>query len=133
MAVKINWTHNSQVVNGPKVTGSGTVEADAYDNIEVTVPAKVGTTNGVLTVDVQPGAAGKVKFLLVKSDRYADLTYDIDADPDLAGIKLDAQLLLVGEGALAMAGGAPQTFKFTNAGSQAANVQILVARDATTP
>jgi PDZ domain-containing secreted protein len=127
MAVKINWTQNSQVVNGPKVAGTGTVEADAYDNVEVTVAG--GAT---VAVEVQPAAAaGKVKFLLIKSDNYTALSYKIAEAATLGDVNLDAQLLLVGEGALKMVGGAPKTFTFTNGGTDDANVQILVARNAT--
>ena len=130
MAIKINWTQNYQVVDGPNVTGTGTVEADAYDKIEVKVPK----TNGKVTVEVLPaGATGKVKFLLVKSDNYAKLTYDVDPpNGTVTGVALDAQLLLVGEGALKLAGGAPKSLLFKNTGASDANVQILIARDVAT-
>lgn len=127
MGVKINLMQNVQVVGGPKVTGAGVVEADAYDNVEVTV-----ASGPPVTVEVQPAtAAGRVKFLLVRSDNYANLTYKITDPPGFGPFDLDVQLLLVGEGAIKLVGGAPKTFEFTNTGTADANVQILVARDVT--
>lgn len=125
MGVKINLMQNVQVVGGPKVAGTGLVEADAYDNVEVTVGG--GTT---VAVEVQPATtAGRVKLLLVRSDNYADLTYKIAEAAALGDVDLDSQLVLVGEGALKLVGAAPKTFTFTNNGTVDANVQILVARD----
>ncbi|HEY0169602.1 MAG TPA: hypothetical protein VGB98_01025 [Pyrinomonadaceae bacterium] len=125
MGVKINWIQNTQVVGGPKVAGAGLVEADAYDNVEVKV-----ASGATVTVEVQPATtAGRVKFLLVRSDNYANLTYEITEAAPLGAVDLDGQLVLVGEGALKLVGGAPKTFKFVNSGTADANVQILVARD----
>jgi hypothetical protein len=127
MAEKINWTLNVQVVGGPKMSAFQTVTVDAYDKIGVTVP--VGETDK--EVEVQPGPAGRVQFLLISSDQFGDdLTYKVNNAGD--AIKLDAQQLLIGDGAVGLLGASPpETLSFTNDLAQDANIEILVGRNAT--
>ncbi len=127
MSEKINWTINVQVVGGPKMSASQTVTVDAYDKIGVTVPA--GETDK--EVEVQPGPAGRLQFLLVSSDQFGDdLTYKVNNTGD--AIKLDAQQLLIGDGAVGLLGASPpETLSFTNDLAQDANIEILVGRNAT--
>jgi hypothetical protein len=129
MAVKITWSLNLQVAGGPKITGTDTLEVDAYDTIEVTVPKKTGT-DGTAIVEVQPLAADKVKLLIIQSSVYKDMTYAVDGGA--TGVKLDAQQLFIGAGAIGLLGtGGPKKITFTNASTTTeALVQILVGRKA---
>ena len=127
MSEKINWTLNVQVVGGPKISAAQTVTVDAYDKIQVTIGAGAADEE----VDVQPGGAGRVQFLLISSDQFGDdLTYKVNNAGD--DIKLDAQQLLIGDGAVGLLGTSPPTtLGFTNNLAQDANIEILVGRNAT--
>lgn len=126
--VKINWTLNIQVVEGPKLSESDTISVDAYDKIEVTVEDEATDKE----VQVQPGGSGQVQFLLISSDSYGDdLTYKVNVDTADA-IKLDALQLLMGDGAVGLLGGAPEKLLFSNGLGNDANVHILVGRMAVT-
>lgn len=132
MSEKINWTLNVQVVGGPKMSASQTVTVDAYDKIQVTVG--VGAQESK-TVEVQPGPAGRVQFLLISSDQYGDngdkLTYKVN-DAVNPPIKLDAPQLLIGDGAVGLLGAAPgagpATLHFANGLDKPVNIEILVGR-----
>ena len=128
MSEKINWTLNVQVVGGPKMSASQTVTVDAYDKIQLTVDAGAQDKE----VEVQPGPEGRVQFLLISSDQFGDdLTYKVnDATGD--AIKLDAQQLLIGDGAVGLLGASPpETLSFTNHLPQNVNIEVLVGRNAT--
>lgn len=130
MPEKINWLLNVQVTEGPKISESKEVQVEAYDKIDVTVPAKAAGP-GTATVDVQPGGAGQVKFLLITSSIYDDtLTYTVDGG---AANQLDAPLLLIGAGAVKLLGNTQKQFVFSNAidPAKAASIKILAGRDAT--
>jgi len=127
MPEKINWTLNVQVVRGPKMSASQTVTVDAYDKIHVTVDAQ--ETDKV--VEDQPGSAGREQLLLISSHQFGDdLTYKVNNAGD--AIKLDAQHLLIGDGAVGLFGvSPPETLSFTNNLTQDVNIEILVGRNAT--
>ncbi len=127
---KIKWALNVQVEGGPRVAAADSVEVDAYDNIEVTVPKNDGTDDGVAVVGVQPGDASSVLFLLISADTYKDspLSYTV-GDSDKS-VKLDAQQTLVGAGATGLLDDAPKKLTFSNAGDADAKVRILVGRKA---
>lgn len=132
MPEKIVWTLNVQVVGGPKVSESQTIEVEAYDIIKVLVPGGDNATPGTATVEVQPGGSGQVKFLMITSNVYdANLTYKVDGGTE---IKLDALQLLVGNGAVGLLGSTQNQFAFSNkAGvNKPASIEILVGRKATT-
>jgi len=85
MSEKINWTLNVQVTAGPKIQVTQTETVDAYDKIDVSIVDGVADEE----VQVQPGSAEQVLFLLIYSDQYGDsLTYKIN-DPAAPPIKLD--------------------------------------------
>lgn len=132
MAEKINWAVDVQIVGGPKIAVSQTVSVDAYDKIEVVVAEGTDAED----IEVQPGGAGQVQFLLIRSNKYdANLTYSINAPVGTPGdrIKLDALQVLIGEGAVGLLGDPPQTLYFYNQVDQDVAIQILVGRKATTP
>ena len=56
----IGYTMSFQVANGPKILVTGTLNVDAYDKLEITVPASANNVDGTATVAVQPSAPAKV-------------------------------------------------------------------------
>lgn len=119
-----------------EVSGAGTssathsIEVEAFDKIEVTVPGATGGTPGEIDVEVQPGGTGQVQLLFITADSYSeDLTYSVTGGT--SDVVLDAPQLMAGAGAVALLGTAQNTFTFSNADSSAVGVQILVGRDAT--
>ncbi len=130
MPEKITWSLSVQVAGGPRIMDSKTVEVDAYDKIEVVIP----DGSDAREIQIQPGDAGQVQFLLISSDQCgADLSYSVnaaEANPDNR-IKLDALHLLLGVGAIGLLQASPQKLFFYNALGKAASGQILVGRDAT--
>jgi hypothetical protein len=107
----INVTLTVQVVEGPSLSALRTIEVDAHDKIQV----KVG--------------AGRVQLLAITSTRFGDqLTYKVNNAGD--AIKLDAEQLLMGAGAVGLLGGSPKTLSFTNNLAEEADVIILVGRKA---
>jgi hypothetical protein len=132
MSVKINWSCNVQVINGPKLSGADTVEVDAYDNIEVTVPKKpAGPDPGKATVEVQPGAQTKVMFLLIQAGTYQGGPVSYKVEGSSKSVKLDAQQLMIGAGAVGLLDGAPTKLNFENSGAADVPVRILIGRKAT--
>jgi hypothetical protein len=131
MSVKINWACNVQVVNGPKISASDTIEVDAYDNVEVMVPKHQNNADGKATVDVQPGDQSQVMFLLIQSDTYKGGSVSYAVKGSTKSVKLDAQQSLIGSGAVSLLDGAPTKLTFTNSGPADASVRILIGRKAT--
>lgn len=128
MTESINWSLNVQVIGGPKVMASDTKEIEAYDKIEVTIEAETADKE----VEIQPGEAGRVQFLLIKSDTYSeDLTYKVN---DLTKIiKLDALQVFIGNGAVELLTEPPEKLVFTNDLTNPVSIEILVGRMATLP
>ncbi len=55
------------IPNGPKIGLSRTLGVEAFDMIDVTVPADATQQK---EIQLQPGGIGKVKFLLIAADWY---------------------------------------------------------------
>lgn len=132
MTEKINWTLNVQVVSGPKIMASDTIDVDAYDKIEVTIDPEATDKE----VQIQPGDIEKVKFLLIRSDQYGErLTYKVNEKTEKAVIKLDSLQLFIGVGAIGLFIKSPTKLFFTNllvvdGKGIPASIQILVGRKA---
>jgi hypothetical protein len=129
MLEKINWTVNIQVMGGPAISETKTIEVDAYDKIDVVI--EDGTTDK--EVQVQPGSTG-VQFLMIKTDNYGDkLKYKVnDGTSSTSDINLDSPVhLFIGSGSIGLFGKAPIKFLFSNSLGKNAAVNILVGRDAT--
>ena len=152
---KISVDLGIQVKDGPVMKAARTIEADAYDKLDV--PLAPGAEK---TYEIQPsGAAGAVKLLLVQSSFYSGkkdadgkeitgtITYSIGAV--VKDQVLDQPLLFLGSGVLS-ALGPPQKISFKDTypavkkaaqGSEEKDVDltevntaylsILVGRDAT--
>jgi hypothetical protein len=117
----INWTLNVQVDKGPTIAARNAITVDAYDKIGVEVAA--GNT---VTLELQPGGAGKVQFLLINSTVFDDtVTYAVDGG---TAVKLDALHVLVGDGAVGLLGAPPQTLDVTNGTAQDAKIEVLLGR-----
>jgi hypothetical protein len=119
-------TVSADVASGPKLKESRTLAIDAYDKFSVTVAD--GTSD--LEVDLQPGGAGSIQLLVVKSNVYGeDLKYTVNADT--TDHVLDQPHVLIGTGSVALYGAEPTKLVFDNGLGSDAQIQILVGRDAT--
>lgn len=126
MAEKISWTVRIDVAAGPKLSASDVIEVEAYDKISFTLDA--GDTG--IAVDLQPGAAGQVSFLMISASEYAEeITYSPDGGTTT--VPLDAPLVLIGAGAISLLGSAPQQFEWENTTLNPVDIEIFVGRDAT--
>lgn len=134
---QIILTANVVVPNGPQLAFQQTLDVDAYDKIDVTVPAPPDAAATDLKVELQPGGAGQVKFIAIISNWFGDkLSYKINKKTADARA-LDQPHLLAGAGAVSLFDSAapPTALFFSNALSgpdaKPANIQILIGRDAT--
>src|SRR5215510_6335342 len=99
MPINVSWKLNVEIQSGPSLLVTNAVQVDAYDRIEIRVPDTTASPTAT-TVDVQPGAAGKIQALLIRSTKYGDnLTYRVhdNTTPERA---LNDALFLVGAGSL---------------------------------
>lgn len=131
MAQTIQWSMTAQVPNGPRIVTSQVIEIEAYDSIKLNVGGNVSD----MEVELQPGAAGRVKVLIITSDQYSDnLSYKANAvgNPEII---IDQPQALMGEGAVGLLDPAPTSLFFTNTApaDETAAIEILVGRDATDP
>jgi hypothetical protein len=121
-------TVTAEVASGPTLKESRTLSVDAYDKITVAVPD--GTTD--LDVELQPGSAGSMRLLVIKSSVYGDaLSYTVNSGT--TEHVLDQPHVLTGTGAVGLFGSEPTKFVFDNAlgAGKDAQIQILIGRDAT--
>ena len=120
MAEKINWSYVAQALDGPSLSGAGSVEAEAYDKFEVTIP-----DNATQAVNLVP--AGTVSLLVINpASPDAKLTYKVGGKD----VPLDGPHVLIGSGAVSLLGGAA-SLSFTNKTGADAVIDMLVGRDAT--
>ena len=124
MPKTITYNFTANVSGGPSITASNTIDVEAYDHIEVTVPPSTPTT-----VNVQPGSGGLL--LIITASTYSSVTYTVDSSSTV--VTLDGPHILVGAGAIALLGATQNDLVFTNGGSEDITVSILVGRDATPP
>lgn len=123
---------NIVIPSGPAFAINQTLEVEAYDKIDVTVPANTLATSAK-EVEL-PASTGGVQFFAMESDWYGvDLKYALES----AGTEhaLDQPLVLAGTGAVEFfvsTVGVPTSLFFSNASAtDDAKVQILIGRDAT--
>jgi len=132
MATNISWKLNLEIQSGPNIIVTNVVQADAYDRIEVKVPDSTPAPTAT-TVDVQPGAAGKVKLLLIRSSKYGNnLKYNVH-DSTTAERVLNDAVFLVGAGSLDLLEdtAAPlDKLLITNTTGQDVVLEIIVGRTA---
>ena len=132
MPTTISWKLTVEIQSGPNIIVTNVVQADAYDRIEVKVPDSTAAPTAT-TVDVQPGAAGKVKLLLIRSTRYGNnLKYKVHDNTTPERVLNDA-VFLVGAGSLDLLEdpGAPlDKLLVTNTTGQDVVLEIIVGRTA---
>ena len=126
MAETINWLYSVRADRGPTAALNGTLEADAYERISVTVLAG-GTTD----VTVAPGTWADIRSLVVSAD---DLSGAVTVQPEGAtAAPLDAPFVLLGAGAVSLLGAGNANVTLANASAEDVLVDFFVARDATPP
>jgi hypothetical protein len=131
----LNAAASFQIPGGPTLAVAATLAIEAYDRIDVTVAP--GASDKV--VEIQPGAAGRVQLLVIKSSLYdAKISYTVsDGTDDSDPVTLDAPQTFIGAGAVGLFGiDPPSLLKFSNAftgpdPTKEARIEILVGRDAT--
>jgi hypothetical protein len=132
MPTNISWKLTLEIQSGPNIIVTNAVQADAYDRIEVKIPDSTADPTAT-TVDVQPGAAGKVKLLLIRSTTYGDnLKYKVHDEITPERVLNDA-VFLVGAGSLALLEdyNAPlDKLLVTNTTGKDVVLEIIVARNA---
>jgi hypothetical protein len=126
MAEKITWSASVVISSGPRVSVSDSLQVEAYDKVTITVES----TNENVEVELQPGAADKVMFFMIKSSLYHEkLTYTVEGSTkDLA---LDAPHLLVGAGAISLLDTDPTKLTLRNDSGDPATIEVIVGRSAT--
>ncbi len=116
------------------------VQVQAFDRVEVTVPAASDpddpATAGTVTAQVQPGEAGQARLVFFTASAYpvgADDAPQVSFTVDVGGtdveLPLDGPFLLVGA-AIGDLVGAVQEIDFSNASGADVEVQVLVGREA---
>jgi hypothetical protein len=126
MPTSIAWKFSLDIPSGPSLALSSAVSVDAYDRIAVTIADAAADVQ----VDIQPGATGRVKFVMVRSDVYGDnLKYKVHAAANPAHSLTDT-LILVGTGALDLLGAQLDALFISNTLGHAANIEIIVGRQA---
>ncbi|MBI3795656.1 MAG: hypothetical protein HY268_01640 [Deltaproteobacteria bacterium] len=132
MPTTIAWKLNVEIQSGPNIIVTNVVQADAYDRIEVKVPDSTAAPTAT-TVDVQPGAAGKVKLLLIRSSKYGNnLKYKVHDNTTAERVLNDA-VFLVGAGSLDLledAAAPLDKLLITNTTGQDVVLEIIVGRTA---
>ena len=134
MTTNISWKLTFDIQSGPSIIIANAMQVDAYDRIEVKIPNSTAPTPAATTVDVQPGDAGKVKLLLIRSTRYGDdLKYKVHNNTTRERVLNDA-VFLVGAGSLDLLEDptAPlDKLLVTNKTGQDVVLEIIVGRTAT--
>ncbi|MBX3607166.1 MAG: hypothetical protein KF788_17945 [Piscinibacter sp.] len=125
------------VAGGPVLSVAAVENVEAYDVIEVTIPANTTTAR---RIQLQPASAANVNLLLIQSDLYGpEISYRASngtADSDPVAL-LGPQLF--GRGVLSLFGNDVLSLLVVNthpapapgAAGRDAHLQILVGRDAT--
>jgi hypothetical protein len=122
----IKWSVTFEAVLGPRVAEAGELVVGAYDKVSVLLAGNATD----LDVDVQPSAtSGDLELLVLKAGKYdAGVTYSADAGA--THFDLDGPVALIGTGAVALLGAAPQTLRFSNPSADPVDIEILAGRQA---
>lgn len=125
MAFDITTNFTANVAGGPSIARGFKLTVDAVDLVDVSVADGAADEE----IELQPGGAGQVQFLLLVADSYDPaLTYKVNkaANPSH---DLDRELLLVGDGALGLLVDPPKSLLFSNGTGKAITVRALVGRN----
>jgi hypothetical protein len=81
-------------------------------------------------VDLQPGAADMVQFLMIKASPSDEkVTYVVEGNAKV--FALDAPHLLIGKGAISLYGADPTTLKLSNGTGDSVKIEVIVGRSVT--
>ncbi|MDJ0892081.1 MAG: hypothetical protein QNK18_12945 [Gammaproteobacteria bacterium] len=132
MSVTINYSTNVEVNGTLALSSARAVRAEAYDEVNITVPPMSNGEPGTLQgVAVQPGDLEQIQFLLITSSVLDPLlTYTVVGGS--SAVALDSVQIFSGEGILGLLGSNPNQLSFSNGTIQEAEVRILVGRRAST-
>jgi uncharacterized protein DUF3455 len=125
MMTKIQSNYTGTIVGGPALSAADTLEADAYEKINVDVPD--GTD---VTVELMPAVPDALQLLIVKPDKggLANLTFKVN---DAAGVALPLDHPQIFSGTAGLLAKNPiEKLLFSNASGSAVNVDIALARHA---
>jgi len=122
---KIQSNYTGTITGGPALSATDTLDADAYEKINVSV-----ADGADVTVEVMPAVADALQLLIIKPDKVglANLTFKVN-DAAKAALPLDHPQVFSGTAGL-LAGNPIEKLLFTNASGSAVNVDITVARHA---
>lgn len=127
---KISYSVTVQITGGPSVAIAGVIEVDAYEKIDMTVPAKVAAVNGKADVTVSPGDLDQTKLVIITaSSKDGTLSFKTTA-AGAVDVPITGPLTMFGGTACSLLGAKPDKFTFTNTAAVAATVTILVGRKA---
>ncbi|MDB5970541.1 MAG: hypothetical protein JWQ90_2991 [Hydrocarboniphaga sp.] len=122
MTESISWNVTTRAIGGPQIASGGSLQADAYDKLEVTVAA--GATQAV---NIAPGNWTSVQLLVINPSAASNtLTYNFGT----SDIVLDGTLFLAGLGAVSLLGAGAATLTFKNTSTADITIDILVGRSA---
>lgn len=129
MPTNITWKFELDVPGGPQVSYANALEVDAVDRITVSIPDTTAAP-AATTVEVQPGAAGKVKVLLIRASTYGNkVEYQVHDAAATKRILNDALFLI--DSVLIDALGTPlDKLLVTNTTGKAVDVEVLIGRAA---
>jgi hypothetical protein len=130
---RISFSVTIQVAGGPSLPIAGTLEVEAYEKFDIAVPPSVAGTNGSAKISVAPVDISKVQLLVIISD-INDGTIKFQHSSSSTSspqgvIDLKGPVTLIGTSAVSLLNEIAD-LTFTNSGSQAARVTLLVGRDA---
>src|SRR5262245_52544848 len=126
--LKINWGFTAKVDGGPQLSESAPpIEVNAYEFVKQVLPAASPAPS---TTDVNLQNGTDPQMVAILSTKYTTkLEYVVDGGATKH--KLDGPHVFVGPGAVAFLGSSsPKKLTFTNAATEAINVQVLVGRPA---
>jgi len=128
----IDISVSAKIRSGPAMAFATSMELNAYDKIEVSIPGTDtgGGSAGNETVQLIPVATTDVKCLVIQATQYsADLSYEVNGAG--TSIVVDSPQSFIGEGAVSsLAAAAPSTLEFTNNMVDDVDITILVGRSA---
>jgi hypothetical protein len=129
MPTNITWKLELVVPSGPQVSYANAVEVDAVDRIAVSIPDTTAAP-AATTVEVQPGAAGKVKMLLIRASTYGTkVEYQVH-DAGAPKRVLSDALFLIDSAPIDLLGTPLDKLLITNTSGKAVDVEVLVGRAA---
>ena len=133
MPESVSWNFTVRVAQGPTVVGADSLEVEAYDKINVSLPPVAASE---VEVNIGLGGVGDPQILVIKASRYSDgedppdtkyVTYSATAGAD-PPYELTAPLVLIGAGATKLLNDNLTNLFFKNPLPEAVTIEILVGR-----